>query len=61
MAPVAIGVLWSFIYAGNFGLLNGLLNDLGLGFFATAWLGDGSRAQFRRADRMSGTRRRSLR
>jgi len=44
MAPVAIGVLWSFVYAGNFGLLNGLLNDLGLGFLATAWLGDGFRA-----------------
>ncbi|MEP7457427.1 ABC transporter permease subunit [Phyllobacterium sp. SB3] len=44
MAPVSIGVLWSFVYAGNFGLLNGLLHDLGLGFFATAWLGDGFRA-----------------
>lgn len=44
MAPVSIGVLWSFVYAGNFGLLNGLLNDLGLGFLATAWLGDGFRA-----------------
>lgn len=44
MAPVSIGVLWSFVYAGNIGLLNGLLNDLGLGFLATAWLGDGFRA-----------------
>lgn len=44
MAPVSIGVLWSFIYAGNFGLLNGLLYDIGLGSLATAWFGDGFRA-----------------
>ncbi|MCB2012399.1 MAG: ABC transporter permease subunit [Geminicoccaceae bacterium] len=44
MAPVSIGVLWSFIYAGDIGTLNGLLHDLGLGFLATAWLGDGNRA-----------------
>ncbi len=44
MAPVAIAVLWSFIFAGNFGLLNGLLHDLGLGSLASAWLGDGFRA-----------------
>jgi multiple sugar transport system permease protein len=41
MAPVSIGVLWSFIYAGNFGLLNGLLNDIGLGSWARAWFGNG--------------------
>ncbi|MFZ5675731.1 MAG: ABC transporter permease subunit [Pseudomonadota bacterium] len=44
MAPVAIGVLWSFVFAGSFGLLNGLLNDLGLSFLTAAWLGDGFRA-----------------
>ncbi len=44
MAPVSIGVLWSFVYAGSFGLLNGLLNDIGLPALATAWLGDGFRA-----------------
>ena len=44
MAPVSIGVLWSFVYAGSFGLLNGLLNDIGLPSLATAWLGDGFRA-----------------
>ena len=44
MAPVSIGVLWSFIFAGNVGLLNGLLNDLGLQSLATAWLGNGFRA-----------------
>lgn len=44
MAPVTIGVLWSFVYAGNFGLLNGLLNDIGLGHLARPWFGDGFRA-----------------
>jgi ABC-type glycerol-3-phosphate transport system permease component len=44
MAPVSVGVLWSFIYAGNYGALTGLLNDLGLGFLALPWLGDGFRA-----------------
>ncbi|WP_425049744.1 ABC transporter permease subunit [Psychromarinibacter sp. S121] len=44
MAPVSIGVLWSFIYAGDIGTLNGILNDLGLGFLATPWLGNNTRA-----------------
>lgn len=44
MAPVSIGVLWSFIYSGDIGTLNALLYDLGLGGLATAWLGDGMRA-----------------
>lgn len=41
MAPVSIGVLWSFIYAGNFGLLNGFLYDIGLGSLARPWFGNG--------------------
>ncbi len=44
MAPVSVGVLWSFVYAGNYGALTGLLNDLGLGSWAMPWLGDGFRA-----------------
>ncbi len=44
MAPVSVGVLWSFIYAGDYGALTGLLNDMGLGRFALPWLGDGFRA-----------------
>lgn len=44
MAPVSIGVLWSFVYAGNFGLLNGFLHDIGMGSLAAAWFGDGFRA-----------------
>lgn len=44
MAPVSIGVFFSFFYAGGSGTLNALLHDLGLGALATAWLGDGPRA-----------------
>jgi multiple sugar transport system permease protein len=44
MAPVSVGVLWSFVYAADYGALTGLLDDLGLGRFALPWLGDGFRA-----------------
>ncbi len=44
MAPVSVGVLWSFLFAGEFGGLNGLLNDIGLSSLTTPWLGDGFRA-----------------
>ncbi|MEA2772220.1 MAG: multiple sugar transport system permease protein, partial [Acetobacteraceae bacterium] len=44
MAPVSVGVLWSFLFAGDFGALNGLLNDLHLSNLAMPWLGDGFRA-----------------
>src|ERR1700733_2269121 len=38
MAPVSVGVLWSFVYAGDYGALTGLLDDLGLGRYAMPWL-----------------------
>ena len=44
MASVSVGVLWSFLLAGDFGGVNGVLNDLGLASLATPWLGDGFRA-----------------
>ncbi len=44
MASVSVGVLWSFLFAGDFGGVNGILNDLGLPSLATPWLGDGFRA-----------------
>ncbi|SNB77678.1 multiple sugar transport system permease protein [Arboricoccus pini] len=44
MAPVSVGVLWSFVFAGNYGTLNALLTDLGLASWATPWLGNGFRA-----------------
>jgi raffinose/stachyose/melibiose transport system permease protein len=38
MAFVAIGVLWSWIYNPTFGLLNSLLQNVGLGFLIRGWL-----------------------
>lgn len=36
--PVAIAILWSFIYNKQWGILNGLLRFIGLGQFERAWL-----------------------
>ena len=44
MAPVTIGILWSFIYAGDVGTLNALLHDIGLSAWTNTWLGNGDRA-----------------
>ena len=35
---VAVGLIWTFIYNGKYGLLNGLLKLIGLGKYAQAWL-----------------------
>jgi ABC-type sugar transport system permease subunit len=35
--PVAISILWGFIYNNNWGLLNNILRSIGLGFLARAW------------------------
>lgn len=40
------GVLWKFIYNPNFGLLNTVLEAVGLGWLSRAWLGDTSTAMF---------------
>ncbi|MGP9539071.1 carbohydrate ABC transporter permease [Brachybacterium sp. AOP43-C2-M15] len=40
------GVLWKFIYNPNFGLLNTVLESIGLGGLSRAWLGDASTAMF---------------
>jgi ABC-type sugar transport system permease subunit len=37
---VVIGVLWTWIFNPTFGLLNNLLNALGLGFLIQGWLSD---------------------
>jgi raffinose/stachyose/melibiose transport system permease protein len=43
--PVAIaGVVWRWILQPNWGVLNWLLNTLGLGFLAHNWLGDAKTA-----------------
>ncbi len=35
---VAVGLTWTFIYNGNYGLLNGLLKAIGLGKYTQVWL-----------------------
>ena len=41
MAPVAVGVLWSWMFNGEYGTLNAILFDLGLIEKPIHWLGDG--------------------
>ena len=41
MSPVAVGILWSWIFNGEYGPLNALLLDLGLIKGAIPWLGNG--------------------
>ncbi|MFO1068098.1 MAG: ABC transporter permease subunit [Geminicoccaceae bacterium] len=41
MAPVAVGILWSWIFDGSYGTLNALLFDLGLITEPIAWLASG--------------------
>lgn len=40
------GVLWKFIYNPNFGLLDNVLEAVGLGWLSRAWLGEASTAMF---------------
>lgn len=37
VSPIALAVLWSFIYNKQWGLLNGFLRAIGLGSLARAW------------------------
>ena len=37
---VIVGILWSYIYTPNVGLLNGILRAIGLGDISTSWLTD---------------------
>ena len=37
---VAVGLTWSFVYNGNYGLLNGFLKMIGMGSLAKVWLSD---------------------
>ena len=37
---VIVGILWSYIYTPNIGLLNGILRAIGLGDVSTSWLTD---------------------
>ncbi len=40
MSFVVIGILWRWLFNTEFGLINNLLENLGLGFLALDWLGD---------------------
>lgn len=40
MSFVVVGILWSWLYNGQFGLLNNLLHKLKLDFLILDWLGD---------------------
>ncbi|NJO37658.1 MAG: ABC transporter permease subunit [Rhizobiales bacterium] len=42
MAPVAVGVLWGWMFNGEYGTLNAILFDLGLIEKPIHWLGNGS-------------------
>src|SRR5918996_3477009 len=39
---VIVGILWSYVYTPNIGLLNGILRVVGLGDVSTSWLTDPS-------------------
>jgi len=40
VAPLALAYMWIFIYNPNFGVMNGLLESMGLSFLALNWLGN---------------------
>ncbi len=40
LSPVIIGIIWGWIYNPLFGILNSALTFVGLGSFASGWLGD---------------------
>lgn len=39
ISPAALGVIWGFVFDGNFGVVNDLLRKIGLSQYAIAWLG----------------------
>jgi len=41
IAPIAVVTIWQFIYNPRFGLLNGLLDVIGLGKFGQSWAAPG--------------------
>ncbi len=43
---VAVGLTWTFIYNGNYGLLNAFLKAIGLGSLTRVWLSDKNLALF---------------
>jgi raffinose/stachyose/melibiose transport system permease protein len=40
LSGIVVGLIWNWIYDGNYGLLNHFLSFIGLGDFSRAWLSD---------------------
>ena len=40
LSGIVVGLIWSWIYDGNYGLLNNVFNYIGLGNLSRAWLSD---------------------
>ncbi len=46
LSGIVVGLIWQWIYDGNYGLLNHLLSVLQLGHLKRAWLSDGDTALY---------------
>jgi ABC-type sugar transport system permease subunit len=46
LSGIVVGLIWNWIYDGNYGLLNHFLSFIGLGDLARAWLSDSKTALF---------------
>jgi len=46
LSGIVVGLIWQWIYDGNYGLLNHLLSVLKLGHLKRAWLSDGDTALY---------------
>lgn len=42
LSIIVVGLIWKFIYNPSFGILNSLMNSVGLGKYIKIWLGDPS-------------------
>jgi len=40
LSGIVIGLMWNWIFQGDYGLLNAILDKLGLGVYKRAWLAD---------------------
>jgi raffinose/stachyose/melibiose transport system permease protein len=40
LSTVATGILWSLMYDANFGIINSVLDTIGLGKYKTGWIGN---------------------
>ncbi|MBI3252710.1 MAG: sugar ABC transporter permease [Candidatus Omnitrophica bacterium] len=46
LSGIVVGLIWNWIYDGNYGLLNHFLSFIGLGDLSRAWLADAKTALF---------------